>query len=162
LALPARGPTYAMSVGGRTVDVPLEQIAVLALNSDLQARLKTKKPFIHVVTTRGARLQFSALRSAAKPGILTGKTLFGATMEMPLDDVAAMAVRKGPALYVSELTAKKYQHTPFLGLSWPLGVDAGVTGRQLCLSGDYFDKGLGMHTTSQVSFAIPGKQRWFE
>src|SRR5207249_4931649 len=37
-----------------------------------------------------------------------------------------------------------------------------VSGRPLRLGGETFDKGLGMHAPSSVTYALDGKYRWFE
>jgi hypothetical protein len=161
LVSPARGP-YAMRIGARSVAAPLDQLAVLAPNTELQARPKAKKMYAHVVTTSGARLQFSSLRLRPKSHVLTGKTLFGANLELPLRQVATLALRQGIAVYLSELTPANYEFTPFLGLKWPLVADAAVTGRQLCLGEDYYDKGVGMHSQSRVTYALDANYRWFE
>src|SRR5437588_273212 len=71
-------------------------------------------------------------------------------------------MRQGAAVYLSDLAPMSYEFTPFLGLKWPLAVDAAVTGRQLALGDDYYDKGLGMHAQSRVSYALGGNYRWFE
>jgi hypothetical protein len=150
-----------MNVGDRSVDLALDQMAVWAVNTELQARPKAKKPFAHVVTTSGARLHFTSLQLGPK-GNLKGKTLFGANWELPLDQVAALALRQGQAVYLSDLTPKSYESTPFFGVKWPLVPDRAVTGTQLCLGEDYYDKGLGMHTQSRVTYALGRSYAWFE
>jgi hypothetical protein len=162
LTVPARGPVYTMKLGSRSVDTPLDQIAVLTMNTELQSRPKPKKTFAQIVTTDGARLHFSTLRLDAERRLLAGKTLFGAEMNLPLEQVAALALRQGPAVYLSDLPTKSYLHTPFLGVAWPLARDTGVTGRQLSIAGDYYDKGLGMHSRSVATFALDGAYTWFE
>ena len=70
---------------------------------------------------------------------------------------------QGQAVYLSDLVPKRYEFTPFfLEIQWPLVPDANVAGRQLSLGNDFYDKGLGMHTKSQVTYALDGNYRWFE
>jgi hypothetical protein len=162
LVSPARGPVYTMNLGDRSVATPLDQIAILAVSTELQARPKTKKTFAHVVTIGGARLQFSGLRLDSRRRLLAGKTLFGANLDIPLEEIAALSIRHGQADYLSDLILSNYQHTPFLGVKWPLVPDGTVSGRQLSLGDDYFDKGLGTHTQSQVTYSLGGSYRRFE
>jgi len=162
LRSPAKGPIYAMSLGDRSVEAPLDQIAIVALNTELQARPKMKKSFAHVVTSAGARFQFSVVRLDPQKSTLIGKTFFGATLKVPLAEIAALSLRQGPAVYLSDLTPKKYEFTPYLGLSWPLAADAAITGRQLVVAGDYYDKGLGMHAQSKATYTLDGNFRYFE
>jgi hypothetical protein len=161
LVAPARGP-YTMKIGARSVTTPLDQIAVVALNTELQARPKTKKTHAHVVTTTGSRLLFSSLRLHPRSHFLTGRTLFGASLQLPLAQVAALALRQAGAVYLSDLTPERYEFTPFLGVKWPLVADAAVTGRQLCLGENYYDKGVGMHSQSRATYALDGNYQWFE
>ena len=93
---------------------------------------------------------------------LVGTTLFGDAVEIARSEIVAVDVRGGAAVYLSDLQPQKYEHTPFVGTSWPLVRDASVTGRPLCLGESTFDKGLGMHAESRVSYALAGKYRWFE
>ncbi len=162
LVTPARGPIYAMKVGERMVATPLEQIAVLVANTQLQARPRPKKAFAHVVTKRGDRLQFSALQLSSQKDRLSGKTLFGARVQLPLEQVALMTMQNGPVVYLSDLTAKSFVSTPFLGVTWPLALDTDVMGRQLALAGNYYDKGLGMHAAGAVTYALKANDRFFE
>lgn len=162
LAAPAQGPVYVMNVGARQVATPLDRIAVLAANSGLQARPQTKKAFAHVITSSGSRLQCSSLMLDAKKQSLSGRTLFGARVEIPLGRVALVAMRQGVATYLSDLTPKSFTTTPFLGVTWPLALDTDVAGRQILLGGNYHDKGLGMHAAGRVTYSLGGKYNWFE
>jgi hypothetical protein len=162
LKSPARGPVFTMQMGERSVSTTLEQIALLAVSTELQARPKARKTFAQVITLDGARLNFATLRLAEQGRALAGKTLFGANLEVPLEHVAALSLRHGLTDYLSDLVPKRYEHTPFLGVKWPLVADAAVTGRQLRVGGDFYDKGLGMHTHSQVTYSLDGKYRSFE
>jgi hypothetical protein len=162
LTLPVRDAKFTVNLGDRSADVPQDQVAVWAMSSEYQAHLKTKKPLAHLVTTNGARLQFSSLRLDRQREILAGKTLYGASLEVPLNQVASLAMRQGQAVYLSDLKPALYEFTPFFGIQWPLGADANCAGRQLALGQDHFDKGLAMHAKSQVTYDLDGKTKWLE
>jgi NPCBM/NEW2 domain len=68
---------------------------------------------------------------------------------------------QGRAAYLSDLRAR-YEHTPYLGLRWPLAVDRAVTGLDLRLGGGTYDKGVGMHSPSRATFDLPRGARRFE
>ncbi len=144
------------------VTIPWKQIAVLAFNTELRSRQMQKEPYGHVVSADGSRLAMKTLRLDAGGPRLTGQTLFGAHLELPVDKLVALDIRQGRAVYLSDLRPKHYEHTPFLGLTWPLAGDAGAAGGDLRLAGQTFDKGLGMHTQSSVTYALDGHYRWFE
>jgi hypothetical protein len=158
----AGGSTLAMQAGDRKVPIDMAQLAIVTVSTELQARPKATKPFVQIVTSGGARLQFSGLRLDRSRGVLMGKTSFGAALQVPLDQVVALTARNARAIYLSDITPKKQDAKPFLGISWPLVADANVMGRQLSLAGNYYDKGLGMHSESQVTYALRRKYRWFE
>ncbi len=162
LVSPTRGATYTMNLGERSVETPHDQLAVLAVNTELQAQPRTKKTFAHVVTTTGARLHFGNLRLELKDNMFVGKTVFGATMKLPLANLAALSLRQGQAVYLSDLVPKSYEFTPFTNINWPLVRDADVNGRQLLVDGQYYDKGLGMHARSRVAYALDGAYEMFE
>ncbi len=162
LAMPTHGPIFSMNLGDRMIDTPQDQVAIWAMNSDYQAHLKTKKPFAHIVTTGGARLQFASVSYDSQRGMLAGRTLFGAKMEIPLRQVAALTMRQGQAVYLSDLVPKSYDFTPFLGIHWPLVADANLGSRQLSLGHDHFDKGLAMHAKSRVTYDLAGGYKWFD
>src|SRR5437588_568541 len=66
------------------------------------------------------------------------------------------------AAYLSDLKPLHYEHKPFVGGAWPLVNDGSVTGHELRLAGSTFDKGLGLHSESRVTYALSGKYQWFE
>jgi len=148
--------------GQREVSVPFGQLAAIAFNTELQARFRPLKTYGHVVLSNGGRLSFASLQFDGEKSRLTGKTLFGAHLEFPSNNLIALAPRLGPVVYLSDLKAKSYQHTPFLDVSWPLVADAAVTGRPLRLAGSTFDKGLGTHSQCRITYALDGGYRWFE
>ena len=151
-----------VQAGQREVSVPFGQLAAIAFNTELQARFRPLKTYSHVVLANGGRLSFASLQFDGEKSRLAGKTLFGARLEFPLTNLIALAPRLGPVVYLSDLKAKSYQHTPFLDVSWPLVTDAAVTGRPLRLAGSTFDKGLGTHSQCRITYALDGGYRWFE
>jgi hypothetical protein len=88
--------------------------------------------------------------------------LFQASVQVPVNDLLAVDLFHGRAVFLSDLKPKNYTHTPFFGMSWPLVSDGSVNGAALQLGEDYFDKGLGMHSGSQVIYGLGGKYEWFE
>lgn len=68
----------------------------------------------------------------------------------------------GDAVYLSNLESSGYRHVPYLERTWDYGVDRSVGGGPLRESaGRHYLKGLGMHSTSRLSFAVPDGVRRF-
>jgi hypothetical protein len=138
------------------------KVAVVALNTELISRARPKGLYAHLVLANGARLVVSSVSLPDGGDTLRCRLPVGGTFEVALDQVAAIDLRQGCALYLSDLKAKNYRHTPFFGVSWPYAVDSSVTGRDLRLAGSTFDKGLGMHSKSRLTYEVPAGYHYFE
>src|SRR5205085_10462183 len=128
-----RASVCRLEAGKKTFEVPFSRIASVAFSTELLARPRVKGACGHLVLESGARLSLASARVDAERPVLAGKMLLGPAVEVPLDRVAALDLRQGRATYLSDLSPRAYQHTPFLGISWPLVKDGSVTGRELRL-----------------------------
>jgi hypothetical protein len=145
---------------GRSRRVAAEHLAGVAWNTVRQARPRPRTPVGHAVLADGSRLNFSQLR-LERGGEWTGTTWFGAPFRGTAEDLVALDIWNGPAVYLCDRSGA-YRHTPYLGLSWPLALGAAVGGGPLALGQCVYDKGLGMHSASRVSYELGGGYRWFE
>jgi hypothetical protein len=159
VGLGADGP-LRLDVGGSEVAVPRDRLQALLLNTDLARAPQPRGAYRQLVLRNGARLSLRTV--ALKGGELKGTTLFGAAVHLPLRELAALNVYQGKAVYLSDLKPRNYQHTPFLGARWPFAADHCVTGQDLHLAGGTFDKGLGLHSQSRLTYALPPGATRFE
>jgi hypothetical protein len=89
--------------------------------------------------------------------------LYGREIRIPLDHVIAVTLHGGSATYLSDLAPAKYEFTPYLGtLRWPYTKDTNVDGGALVLHGDAFEKGIGMHSASRLTYELAKGYRYFE
>jgi NPCBM/NEW2 domain len=157
-----------VDVDKKALEVVLDKVAAIALNTDGVNKLKQNGVYGHVVLTGDARSNGTRLSLASATctdgSTLQGTTTFGASLRVPLQRVAALDWMQGAAVYLSDLKPAKFEQTPYLGdgLKWPLAVDAAVSGRDLRLDGSVYDKGLGMHSRSRATYALDGAYRRFE
>jgi NPCBM/NEW2 domain len=149
-----------IDVQNKEVLVERAKIAAIALNSDLVQHMQPKGPYGHLVLADGTRLALASAQSDGKT--LSGKTLFGAALPVPLEQVIALDMRQAAAVYLSDLKPKSYEHTPYLSVRWPYLNDLSVSGRPLRLAGSTYDKGLGLHSQSRLTYELAGAYRWFE
>jgi len=156
-----RDQVCRLTVGKRRVEIRYARIAAIAFNSELLARPQPPGPYGHLVLTDGTRVGLRSGRVDAGGKTLSGKTLFGAPIEVAVDRVVALDVRQGAAVYLSDLEPRRYQHTPFFGVAWPYTKDGSVAGHELGWGGTY-DKGLGMHAESRLTYDLGGHYRRFE
>jgi hypothetical protein len=145
----------------RKIVVPWHRLAGIAWNTQRASRPRPRQPLAHVVLEGGARLNCAQLRFQPELQRWLGKTWFGATFEFAVDRLCAVDIWHGAAVFLSDLPGK-YQAQPFTGVDWPLTLDTALSGRPIALADGFFDKGIGMHAASKVSYALAGEYRWFE
>jgi hypothetical protein len=152
-----------VEVERKPLDIKRERIAVIALNTELAVPLRPKGAYGRAVLAGGARLAL-ATAACADGKTLTGTTFFQAPVRVPLEEVVALYVHQGKAVYLSDVKPKQYQYTPFLPgkLNRPYVADGGADGRDLRLADSTFDKGLGMPGGSRITFDLAGGYRRFE
>jgi hypothetical protein len=85
----------------------------------------------------------------------------GPTLAAPAADLVFLQPLGGRAVYLSDLRAR-YVHLPYLSLSWPYRPDRGVLGGILHSGGRPYLKGIGVHSTSRLSYALAEPYRAFE
>jgi hypothetical protein len=155
-----------IEVAKKEVSVDYPKVAAVAFNTELVRSLRPKDSYARLVLANGSRLALASAR--ADRVSLTGKTLFGAEVTVPVAQVNALDLYQGRAVYLSDVKPRRYEFTPFLGsLRLPYAVDASVrigssAGGDLCLGGSTYDKGLGMHSASRLTFDLEGGYRRLE
>ncbi len=154
-----------VEVDKRRVTVKTPQLAYIAFNTELADPLRPRGVYARLVLCgnrpgRGGR--FSLTAASADEAMLTGTTVFGAHLRVPLSDIAALEVRQDNSVYLSDLKESKYTFEPFLDAAWPFAVDGNVAGHDLLLAGSTYDKGIGMHSHSRLTYRLSGDFRRFE
>lgn len=113
------------------------------------------QPKILVKFRDGSRL------SGEKLSLANGKATLslGANSEAQFDwlSVDDVAIRSSRMAYLSDLTPSKDEQTPFVTLPLPTQRDKSVSGNRLRVGLESFDKGLGVHARSALTFATDGK-----
>ena len=159
-----------LKVGEKNIRVPWSKLAGLAWNTERAVRPKTKKPYARAVLAGGARVSFAELRYDGAARRWTGKTLFGAAIDFPCESLTALDMHQDLAVDLSALTPVRYDQRPFLGdfalqgtdAPWPLGKNTAVTGQPLRLGGNTYEKGLGTHAISTVTYNLDGQYQRFD
>ncbi len=144
----------------RETRIDAGHILAIAMNTDLARALRPRRAYGRLVLDNGGRL--GLLSATADAAMLTGKTLFGAEVKIPLERIVSLDIRQGKAVYLSDLKPRRYEHTPFLGVRWPYEMDRSVGGGRLRVAGHTFDKGIGLHSDSRLTFDLGGAYRRFE
>lgn len=152
------------SENGAVRTFALVEPAALAFDPSLARTRMPTSPYAHVALRDGTRLNLTGTTIA--DGTLRGKSLFGAEVELSLLEVVGFDVYRGKAAYLSDLKPKRADYGAFLGVEWPWAADRTVRGESLRLIGpngmETFDKGIGTHPRTVLSYDLAGKYRRFE
>jgi NPCBM/NEW2 domain len=156
-----------MELERKPVTAAVERIAAIAMSSELTEAPRPKGAYGRIILAAtgdaadGARLSLATAR-CADGETLTGLTLFGAALSVPLAKVAALDLFQGKAIYVSDLKSSRYENLPYLDDRWQYTRDSGTTGLDLRLAGSTYDKGVGLHSHSRLTYAVPAGYHRFE
>jgi hypothetical protein len=150
--------------GGQTREVELKLLAAVGFNPRFARARKPKEAYAHLVLDDGTRLDVTG--PAVKQNALVAKAVCGPELEVPLSRLVALDVYQGKAVYLSDLKPKKAESVGFLGDGWPWAADRTVRGtplRLLTRDGEStFDKGLGTHPKTTLTYDLAGKYSRFE
>jgi hypothetical protein len=152
---------FQIEVDKKKVRLDLEKIAAVALSSELASAPKPKGVFGRLILADGARISLSKCEYTGGK-TLSATTLYNATLHILLDEVLALYIFQGKAVYLSDLKPVKFEWKPFGNLDWPPVADGSVSGRDLRLGGSTYDKGMGLHADSRLTYDLAGKFRRFE
>jgi hypothetical protein len=143
-------------------DTTLERVrvAAIALSSELARPTRPKGVYGRLRLANGCRLSLASSRSDGQ--VLNAKTLLGPTVQVSVEQIAALDLYQGCATYLSDLKPSRYQHIPYLEIPWPYRLDASVAGNAVQLAGSTYDKGIGMHSESRLTYDLSVGYRWFE
>jgi hypothetical protein len=151
-----------VEVEKKRVTVQMPQVAYIAFNTELADALRPKGVYARLILTDGGGRLSLTSASHDDGAILTGTTVFGARLRVPLSEVAALDLYQGRTIYLSDLKTSKYDYHPYLDATWPCALDANVAEHDLRLGGSTYDKGVGLHSHSRVSYSLAGAYRRFE
>jgi hypothetical protein len=146
----------------KPTEVAVPRVAVAAFNTDLVSAARPKGIYGRLVLANGGRLLVASVRLADGGQAVQARLPTGQAFEVAVDQVAALDLHQGCAVYLSDLKPTAYEHTPFLGLPWPFVADGSVADRDLRLGGSTYDKGIGLHSRSRLTYDLPAGCRAFE
>jgi hypothetical protein len=155
--------TVQLEVDKKPVKHARGKVAAIALSTELATPLRPSGPYGRFVLANGSRLSL-AQATGFDGKNLSGTTLFDTPIRVPLHQVLALAVFQGAAVHLSDLKPANFTSSSYLTPkeNWPLVTDGSVAGRDLRLAGSTYDKGLGMHSASRVTYSLGGAYRRFE
>jgi hypothetical protein len=149
---------------GESRSIACSELSAIAFNPTLARNRKPKGPYARLVLRDGTRL--AAIQSAANRKTLKAKTLFGQAVEIAVADVVSFDVLQDKATYLADLKPREVEQAGFLGNNWNWAANRTVRGQPLRLLAsegeNTFDRGLGTHPRTTLSYDLGGKYRRFE
>jgi len=160
------GKSLRFRVTGDAAAKPLEasNIAAIVFDASL-TRMKTPKTaYAKLVVRNGSRLSLAKASCDGKNFQTTLTT--GGEIAIPISEVVSLDIVQGKAIYLSDLAPKAAVVEPFSAVTWNWRSDRNVKGmplRILTANGEEtFDRGLGTHPKTTLTYELAGKYRYFE
>ena len=159
-----RGVVEAFAADGVRVAksglLPTARIAAVAFDPSLGRTRPVAGRHWRAVLTDGSRLTLTA--ATAEGGTVRGKLAAGPTVSLPAEQLVALDVVGGPAVYLSDLKPVRQTVEGYTGLAWPWVADRSAKGHPIRVGADTFDKGIGTHPRAVLMYRLDGKYRRFE
>lgn len=158
-----RPPAITLTVQGRDLDIPLDNVVAVVLNPALAQR-PPSPPAAELGFRDGSLLRVGKVVTgdSATQIALAGGLAWELPTETFREEVTLLRPSGKRVVYLSDLPAVGYKHIPFLEVSWPLQLDHNVLGGRLRSGGRVWGKGLGMHSTARVAYDLGAADRRFQ
>jgi hypothetical protein len=97
----------------------------------------------------------------ATPDLLRLVADFGQPIEIPIAALQTLEFRNDRVVYLSDLTPVSQTVTGLVHEPWPFRNDRNVFNQPLTLDGRQYEKGLGVHARSELTYALDGQYAAF-
>lgn len=147
-----------INLAGKSVPLDLSRVQALAL----APRPRGDAPGgLQLGVDLGGGERITGKWVALTPDILTVKPEWGENLDIPVASISRLEVKNGKLVYLSALKPTEVKYTPYLETSLPYKVDRAVSGRPLRLSGKVFNRGLGVHSKTELTYTLDGSYQSF-
>ena len=162
-----RGPEDTKSLRGRLESLDAESGSFAF--GDKPRTFQTDKIYAIVFAT-GAKKQptFPVTAELSDGSIVSGTieradaesmriaTSVGSVLDLKVGEVMSLRVRSPRVVYVSDLTPTAERGEGMLHRPWPVRRDRSVSAGPLSIAGRVFDRGLGVHSKTELDYSIGG------
>lgn len=150
----------SIDTGAAVLEIAFARIRAIVFNPALTRRGAPSGLYAWAGFSDGSRLLASEMSLDDKS--LHVKLPGGQTLAATPEDLVFLQPIAGRATYLSDLPVATYKHIPFLDLSWPFHTDRNVCGGMFRAAGRLYLKGIGMHSTSRLKYALSASYRRFD
>ena len=103
----------------------------------------------------GGQLPATLLPSDA--GRVVARTVFGSPLVLPVERVRSIEFTSDRVVYLSDLAPARQDVRGLLHQPWPVRTDRSAGNSELRIDGRPFDKGLGVHARTELTYALDGR-----
>lgn len=153
------GAIATLKLPDQSIDVPLSNLSAVAFRQPAEPQEPARwalgladGTLLRASTASGDQQRFQAKLAVGVE--VTGKSL---------RDVAFLQnLSSDRFVYLSDLEAIDYKHTPYFDLTWPLAVNENLLGQPLRSANQRYPSGISMHTASRAVYRLTGDERLLE
>lgn len=146
-----QGQQIEIQRSGQRIAIPNKQVAAIVLNPSQST--PQQPPWLTVGTRDGSLLKVMRLRADSnqlRMKLAGGAELAGGDSS----DVTYLRSHRAPVTFLSDQQPASYRHVPYLQVPWKYRRDRNVLGTLLQAGGRIYDKGLGLHTASRLTYDL--------
>ncbi len=151
--------------GGGKIDVPLGKVVAITFDPTLVDAPTPSGVRVLIGFRDGTCITAAKVVSddqTIEATLATGVTIRSNPGVNVWRELSLLRVLGGRVVYLSDLSPAGYKHVPYLDLPWSYSTDRSVGGGRLRAKDVVYTKGLGMHSTSRLSYRLRGPYRRLE
>jgi hypothetical protein len=149
-----------LQVDSKPIVIDRTGVNALGFDPNLVSYPLPESPILEVSLAEGTRLGLSGYQLDRDQ--LSGVTRFGQRIHFPLAEVVCIYVRSHSVEFLSERTAAGVQYVPYVGPPRPYRIDRAVDGRPFVLSGQSYERGLGMQSRTLIAYKLKADDKRFQ
>lgn len=112
-----------------------------------------------VTLTDGSSLVAPAIRNESSSLIII--PVMGGKMSAPIGQLDSIEPIGGRRTWLSMMEPAEYKATPYFDIRWGFERDRNVVGGPLCVAGETYNRGIGLHSACRISYALDKRYRRF-
>ena len=154
-----------VEVARKNVVTKWVRVSAVILSTDLTEKARPKGGYARLVlssTDRSPGGRVTVVAPECDGATFSARTTFGSLIHVPLSRVVSLESSGSHVVHLSDLPSAKYTYAPYLDETFTWMANTNAFGRDLLLGESTYDKGIGLHADSRISYALSGKYRRFD
>jgi hypothetical protein len=152
--------TIEFQPGKEPIKLDRQGVVALGFDPSLVVYPKPEAAFLELTLTDASRLGVTGARF--EQGHILATTRFGASIRVPIAEVARVHARTSKVVYLTEREAAGETYVAFVGPPRHFRRDANVEGHPMRLSGQDYERGLGTESRTLLAYRLELGDRRFQ